>query len=62
MARTKVTEDAVETVVETIEPLTYSKRVIVDYYTHHKDFLNVVLDSEKLYTIEQVESLLKEMK
>lgn len=40
-------------------PLTYTKEVIVDYYIHARDILNVLLDDEKEYTIVEVEKILK---
>ena len=45
-----------------IKELTYSKSVIVRYYSRYRDYLTVVLDDQKLYTLTEVENILKEVK
>lgn len=41
--------------------LVYSKRVIVEYYSRHADYLQVVLADDRLYTNDEIELILKEV-
>lgn len=61
-ADAKPVEKTEETPAVTQAPLVYTKQEVLRYYSRYHDYLSVVLDSGKPYTVKEIETLIKEVR